>query len=123
MMARQWEAELNAGEDELPQPPPRLREPPSPIGQLLGQNLLDEAVRALQEDLAMLQAEQERGLVSINGTLEQIGQELSAVRAQLIALTEPILSAQASVAPAGQESEAERERERDETELRFERLE
>lgn len=120
MIARQWESETDTAPEERAElaPEPRLREHASPISQLLGQNMLDEAVRALQEDLALLQAEQERSLGSLNGTLEQIGQELGAVRAQLTALAEPLLNGQ--VARGG---EAESERERTEIQLRLERLE
>jgi uncharacterized coiled-coil protein SlyX len=117
MIARPWETEIEVqedGEDSLPAP--RQRSQPSPIGHLLSQNLLDEAVRALQEDLAMLQAEQERGLGSLGGALEQIGQEIGAVRAQLSALAEPLLNAQPTLP-------AEVEAERAEIEQRFERLE
>ena len=120
MIARPWETETGVEEDGDGSPrAPRLRSEPSPIGQLLSQNLLDEAVRALQEDLAMLQADQERGLGSLGGALAQIGEEIGAVRTQLSALAEPLLNAQA----AGPPLEAETERERVELELRFERLE
>ena len=121
MIVRQWENGLEEHGEETVRAP-RLRSEPSPIGQLLGQNLLDDAVRALQEDLALLQAEQERGLGSLGGTLEQIGQELGAVRTQLAALAEPILTAHASAATSG-DSDAQRDRERAELESRFDRLE
>src|SRR5919199_7015400 len=105
MIVRQWETELEENAAEAVRTP-RLRSEPSPIGQLLGQNLLDDAVRALQEDLAMLQAGQERGLDSLGGALAQIGQEIGAVRAQLAVLAEPIMKAQA--AEPGAEVETER---------------
>lgn len=122
MIARQWDAELDQHGEEAVRAP-RLRSQPSPIGQLLGQNLLDDAVRALQEDLALLQAEQERGLGSLGCTLEQIGQELSAVRTQLTALAEPLMTAHAAGGDGPAEAELARERERAAVEARFERIE
>ena len=120
MIVRPWETEVEDNGEESPRAP-RPRSEPSPLGQLLGQNSFDEAVRALQEDLAMLQVEQERRLGSLGGALEEIGQEIAAVRAQLAALAEPLLNARAAGGSTG--AETERERERAETQLRFDRLE
>ena len=93
------------------------RDQPSPIGQLLGQNLLDEAVRALQEDLALLQAQQERGLSLLGGALEHIGQELGAVRSQLT-----VLAAQRGPGPVEPGANPHHAGERAETLAHFERL-
>jgi hypothetical protein len=123
MIARQFETEAPEAGDEPLSPTPRLREQMSPIGHLLSRNLLDEAVRALQEDLALLQAEQQRGLRSLGGTLEQLGKEFEAVRCQLAVLTEPLLVAHQGLAGAAAESDPERVAERTEVHLRFERLE
>jgi hypothetical protein len=120
MIARQWDHELDDATVALPQPGSRLRDQPSPIGPMLGQNLLDEPVRALQEDLALLQAEQERGLDTVNGTLERIGRELAGMRAQIDALS--TLSVAAPVVPAESESGVESTT-APETNVRFERLE
>ena len=119
MMARSRDTETADSNDEPLDPGPRVRKQTSPIGQLLGQNMLDEAVRALQEDLAMLQAEQERGLSSLGGALQQIGQELGAVRTQLSALAEPLLAARPGLVPA----DSQREVDGVAVDLRLERLE
>src|SRR6266542_453583 len=84
-------------------------------------NRVDDSLRALQEDLAMLQAEQERGLSSLGGALEHIGLELGAVRTQLTALTEPLLAGLAD--KPGLESEPGEQGELAEAQMRFERLE
>jgi hypothetical protein len=120
MIVDQWETDLavtaaaSAGAAE--------GEQPGPIGQLLVQNRLDELVRTVQEDLALLQAQQERGISSLGGAIEQIGGELNAVRNQLFALARPLLAAQAAATPAPDPQTAEA-RERAEIEARFERLE
>src|SRR5438874_4795657 len=69
---------------------------PDSIGEILRQHEAEEALRGLQEDLALLQAEQERGLHSLGGALEQLGEELGAVRAQLAAMAEPLLATRIS---------------------------
>ena len=90
MIVRPWEAETEEEESEAEtaRTGPRLREQTSPIGQILGQNLLDAAVREIQQELANLQAEQERSIGSLGGTLSQIAQELASVRDQLAGLGE-----------------------------------
>jgi hypothetical protein len=95
MIVRPWDAEADerGQQADPPRAGPRLREQTSPIGQIVGQNLLDEAVRDLHQELAAIQAEQERSVSTISGTLGQIAQELVAVRDQLAALTEPLLRA------------------------------
>jgi uncharacterized coiled-coil protein SlyX len=92
-----------------------------PAGPLLPDASLDASVRSLQEDLALLHADQERALGTVNGNLVQLGEEIGAVRAQLAALAEPLLAAQGL--SAEHVSHVSTERERAEVEARFERLE
>jgi hypothetical protein len=130
MIARQLNTDIpETGEDQF-QPSPRLRDQISPIGHLLSQNLLDEAVRSLQEDLAMLQAEQQRGLNSLGGALDHLNHEVGAVRSQLSLLTEPRLLAQQTPVAAPSDAEASPDDTRDsrypsraETDLQFDRIE
>lgn len=84
MIAPAWESLSGDPRGDGPgEMTPRLREQPSPIGQLLGQHMLDEAVRALQEDLALLQAGQEQGLHALSAAVGRMVQELGSVREQL----------------------------------------
>jgi uncharacterized coiled-coil protein SlyX len=88
----------------------------------LAENRIDELVRTIQEELMLLQAQQECGIATLGGAIEQIGAELSAVRSQLSALAEPLLAAQPGTSPATEVRSAE-ERERAEIQARFDRLE
>jgi uncharacterized coiled-coil protein SlyX len=123
MMLRQWETELTeVGEVPL-EPPARLGSQSGPARPLLGQVVLDKAVQALQEDLALLQTEQERGLNTLGGALAHINEELTAVRDQLAALAEPLLAAKTPPDAAAANVESVFDRRQAETEARFERLE
>jgi hypothetical protein len=95
---------------------------PGGVGQPRAQSRTDEMIRTIQEDLALLQAQQECGISTLGGALEQIGVELSAVRGQLSALAEPLLAAQTATSAANELHTAE-ERERVEIQARFDRLE
>jgi uncharacterized coiled-coil protein SlyX len=122
MIVDQWETGLTEAEVPALEPGPRRNGTPGPVGQLPGQQVLDAAVRSLQEDLASLQAQQERGISSLGGALEHLGQELSLVRTQLAALAEPLLAAQSAPTQDSQSLSPE-ERERVENRQRLERLE
>jgi uncharacterized coiled-coil protein SlyX len=122
MITSDLETDLTGSGQEPRRRESRRLEQPSPISHLLAQSLLDEAVRALQEDLAMLQAEQERGLSSLDGALEHIGQELDAVRSQLTALAEPLLAARSGIGPGEPGADPHHVGERAETLAHFERL-
>jgi hypothetical protein len=95
---------------------------PGEIEQPRARSRTDEMIRTIQEDLALLQAQQECGISTLGGALEQIGLELSAVRGQLSALAEPLLAAQTATSAATELHTAE-ERERLEIQARFDRLE
>ena len=123
MIARQWDTGIGGSEAEAVDAVAPPRSESSPLDDLFSERMLDEAMRLLQEDLAILQAEQERGLGALGGTLDRIGQELNAVRAQLAALAEPLLTVQLSAADAQTGSEEQLSRERQEIEQRFERIE
>ncbi|MCC7103884.1 MAG: hypothetical protein IT307_01960 [Chloroflexi bacterium] len=89
MTAQPWDVLTTELRDEEPgEVGPRLRKQPSPIGQLLGQNMLDDAVRALQEDLALLQAGQERGISALGSAMARLIEELGEVRSRIGALGE-----------------------------------
>lgn len=122
MIVRPWETDTDEAVSEVDpaRTGPRLREQTSPIGQILGQNLLDAAVREIQQDLANLQAEQGRSIESLSGTLNQIAQELTSVRDQLTALREDAPADQRTALPAVNEA---RPLELDQTNERVERLE
>jgi uncharacterized coiled-coil protein SlyX len=123
MIARQCDTGIGGSEAEAVDAGAPPRSESSPLDDLFSERMLDEAMRLLQEDLAILQAEQERGLGALGGTLDRIGQELNAVRAQLAALAEPLLTVQLSAADAQTGSEEQLSRERQEIEQRFERIE
>lgn len=93
MIVRPWNVEegeeMQVEEASLEPTTPRLREHISPIGQIVGQNLLDAAVQELQAELASLHAEQERSLGSIGEAIGQLARDLNGVRAQLSAQASP----------------------------------
>jgi hypothetical protein len=114
MIVRPWDAETDESGQEAERSTggPRLREQTSPIGQIVGQNLLDAAVREIHQELAAIQAEQERSINALSGTLSQIAQELVSVRGQLGSLSEPLLEAarSESVERGGADLDGTRER-------------
>jgi hypothetical protein len=62
--------------------------------------MLDDAVRALQEDLALLQAGQERGMSALGSAMARLVEELGEVRSRVSALGE--LGSSAAATPAAE---------------------
>src|SRR5262245_34528850 len=117
MMARQLEAAVSAAADDLLKSESGTSGGAGTVEQILDAEPVDGALRVLQEDLAMLQAEQERGLSSLGGAIGQIGVELGAIRTQLTALAEPLLATQTPSGSSDQSGQLEPDIHRAQVEL------
>lgn len=123
MITSEWETDLAEAEGARLETEPGEAAEPGLVDTRAEMPAIEGSVRELREELAMLQAEQERGLDSLGGALQQIGHELSIVRTQLAALAEPILAGDSASEAAAAETTPKTDHERAETEQRLERIE